>query len=451
MQSPFSAAIADKPLRPFQWLVMGAALIVLVIEGIDLQSLPLLSPEIVNEWGIDRADFGLALTAALAGMAVGSFCGGWLGDRWGRLKALYLATLIFGASTIVAAYTDNVGTMAAVRVLGGLGFGAGYPNALALVNDWVPARVRTYVIATLSIGIPLGYSVAAALVPPLLPDYGWRGIFQIFGIASIALGTALFLILREAPSYLLARGNRDQAQTNAALVIDPGIELTAESATEVEQAAGTRAIGVLHPSNKWLNIGIGISFAACTTLIYGLSSWAPLVLTSSGFTTEQAADAMFWFGIISMIGAIAAGPLVRYLGSRVVIVGCAALTFASIIGLGVLIDTIDPDPGLGERQSAALLVGVIGGLVSMNIAAFYAVMAVGYPQSCRAAAIGFHLTVARAGVITMVYFGGSLMNLGNGSFVYYFGTMAAISLLMFAAAFLVDRHIEPLFRAPALA
>ena len=43
------------------------------------------------------------------------------------------------------------------------------------------------------------------------------------------------------------------------------------------------------------------------------------------------------------------------------------------------------------------------------------------------------------------------MNLGDGSFVYYFGTMAAISLLMFAAAFLVDRHIEPLAASPAAA
>ena len=143
MLSPFSAAIADKPLRPFQWVVMGAALIVLVIEGIDLQSLPLLSPEILEEWGLDREEFGLALTAALAGMAFGSFGGGWLGDRWGRLKALYLAALIFGASTIAAAYANDVATMAAVRFLGGLGFGAGYPNALALVNDWIPARVRT--------------------------------------------------------------------------------------------------------------------------------------------------------------------------------------------------------------------------------------------------------------------------------------------------------------------
>jgi hypothetical protein len=39
------------------------------------------------------------------------------------------------------------------------------------------------------------------------------------------------------------------------------------------------------------------------------------------------------------------------------------------------------------------------------------------------------------------------MNLGEGSFVYYFGTMATISLLMFAAVFIVDRHLEPVRRA----
>ena len=145
MQSPFSAAIADRPLRPFQWLVIGAALLVLVIEGIDLQSLPIVTPLILEEWGIDRAAFGPALAAALFGMAFGSSLGGWLGDRWGRLKALYLAALIFGASTIAAAWTDDVWTMSAVRALGGLGFGAGYPNALALVNDGVPAASSTAV------------------------------------------------------------------------------------------------------------------------------------------------------------------------------------------------------------------------------------------------------------------------------------------------------------------
>ena len=147
---------------------------------------------------------------------------------------------------------------------------------------------------------------------------------------------------------------------------------------------------------------------------------------------------------MSMAGAIAAGWLVRRFGSRAVIAGCGALTFAAIVALGTVVESIAPVPTFGERQTAALLVGAIGGFVSMNIAAFYAVMAVSYPQSCRGAAIGFHLTVARVGVIAMVYFGGYLMNLGGDSLWFYFGTMAAISLLMFVAVFVVDRHIEPI-------
>src|SRR5690606_35333799 len=222
----------------------------------------------------------------------------------------------------------------------------------------------------------------------------WRGVFHIFGVGSIVIGTVMFFALREAPSYLLARGKREAAQRSAALAIDPAIELLPEPKTESEAAAGT-SIGVFHASNKWLNWGIGISFAACTTLIYGLSSWATVFLTASGFTTAQAASAIFWFGILSMVGGLAAGYLVRRFGSRVVILGCATTTFTSLVGLGWIIDTMPAAPGWGARQAAALLFGFIGGFVSLNISSFYAVMAAGYPQSCRAAAIGFHLTVAR--------------------------------------------------------
>ena len=424
-QASFSEAIAKAPMRPFQWLIVVAALVILVIEGIDLQSLPIVTPLILEEWGIDRALFGPALAAALFGMAFGSIFGGWLGDRWGRLKALYLASLIFGASTIAAAWTNEVWSISLVRALGGLGFGAAYPNALALVNDWVPARLRTYIIATLSVGIPLGTTIAAWMVPPLLETNDWRGIFVIFGVGSLVIGTVMFLLLRESPSYLLARGRTDAAQRSAARVIDAAIELLPDPRSAAEAEAGARAVGVFHASNKWLNWGIGISFAACTTLIYGLSSWATVFLTASGFTLPQAAQAMVWFGFLSMIGGIAAGPLVRT--------------------LGYLVDSIAPAPTALERQAAALLVGAIGGLVSLNIATFYAVMAAGYPQSCRAAAIGFHLSVARVGVISMVFFGGALLNLGGDSFVFYFATMAAISSLMLVAVFVVDRHLEPIW------
>jgi heme exporter protein D len=43
-----------------------------------------------------------------------------------------------------------------------------------------------------------------------------------------------------------------------------------------------------------------------------------------------------------------------------------------------------------------------------------------------------------------VYYGGTLLNLGGDkSFVWYFAVLAVIALLVFAAAFVVDRQIEP--------
>ena len=90
--------------------------------------------------------------------------------RLDRLKTLFLACMIFGSATIAASFTNSVWEMTAVRALGGLGFGAVYPNGLALVSDWVSDRVRPHAVSFLSIGIPVGISVSAFVMPYLLPE-----------------------------------------------------------------------------------------------------------------------------------------------------------------------------------------------------------------------------------------------------------------------------------------
>jgi AAHS family 4-hydroxybenzoate transporter-like MFS transporter len=442
MPMTFSAAIARAPLRPFQILVALVGLLLLVVDGIDLQSLPLVTPPILKEWGIDRAEFGPALAASLFGMGFGSILGGMLGDRIGRLRTLFLACLIFGLATISAAFTHDVWEMSAVRALGGLGFGAAYPNALALVSDWVPERWRGHVISLVSIGIPVGISVSAAVMPFLLPTYGWRGAFIAFGGVSILLGALAFTLLREPPPFLLARGKVEAARKSAAKVIDPTIELLPESSAPDQPAAG-EAIGIFHPGNRLLNIGMVISFSATTTLVYGLLNWTTVLLTSAGFTLAQAQQAGVWQGILSIVGGLSAGLTTRTFGSRTVIVVGAALIFVNIVALGSIVDGIAAAPSPAERSLVILLESLAVGLVSMMITVFYVVMAHGYPTSCRSGGIGFVITSGRLFSIAMVYYGGTLLNLGGDSFVWYFAVLAAISLLVFAAAFIIDRQVGP--------
>lgn len=435
----FNAAIAQAPLRPFQVMVLVFGLALLVVDGIDLQSLPLVTPLILEEWGLDRAEFGWALTASLIGMGFGSIGGGMLGDRIGRLRTLFFACLIFGLSTIAAAFTDTVWEMFAVRALGGLGFGAAYPNALALVSDWVSDRHRPHAVSFLSIGIPVGISISAAVMPLLLPEYGWRGAFVIFGIGSIVLGVLVVALLREPPAFLLAKGKREAAQRNAAKVIDPAIELIPETPAAAEETGETN-IGVFHRSNLMLNLGMVISFSATTTLVYGLLNWTSVLLTSAGFTLEQALWASFWQGNLSIVGGLSAGLITRIFGSKRVIVAGAALILATIVALGWMIEGIDGVPTANERAIIIGLEGLAVGLVSTMITVFYVVMAHGYPHSCRSGGIGMVITSGRVFSIALVAYGGTLINFG---YMAYFAVLCGIALLVFAAAFIVDRQVEP--------
>lgn len=448
-QKTFSAAISDVPLRPFQIMVIVFGLALLVIDGIDLQSLPLVVPDILAEWGIEREPFGIALSASLFGMAFGSVFGGMIGDRIGRLRTLFIACMIFGAATIAAGHTNSVWEMTAVRTLGGLGFGAAYPNGLALVSDWVSERWRPHAVSILSIGIPVGISVSAFVMPYLLPEYGWRGTFMIFGAGSILLGILAVLLLREPPPFLLARGRKQAAQKNAARVIDPAIDLVPEHESGSEDAPGER-IGIFHRRNRLLNIGMVISFSATTALVYGLLNWTTELLTTAGFTPDQAREAGVWQGALSVLGGLSAGLTTRTFGSRAVTIAGAAAILATILALGWMVESVGGAPSADQRQIIILLEGLAVGLVSMMITVFYVVMAHGYPPGCRAGGIGFIITSGRLLSIAMVFYGGFLISLGGeDSFVWYFAALSAIALMVFAAAFIVDCHVEPKRRAAA--
>ncbi|WP_338245558.1 MFS transporter [Aurantiacibacter hainanensis] len=442
---PFSAAIADAPLRPFQIVVAVFGLTLLVIDGVDLQSLSLVTPLILDEWSIDRALFGPALAASLFGMGFGSILGGLLGDRIGRLNTLFIASLIFGSTTIAAAYTNTVWEMSVVRMIGGLGFGAAYPNALALVSDWVSARHRPHAIALLSVGIPVGITVSAEVLPLLLPDHGWRGAFVIFGVGSLIFGVIMRLVLREPPAFLLAKGKPDAAHKSAARVLEGDFALAPEPEDELAERPGER-IGIFHARNKRLNIAMVVSFSAATTLVYGLLNWTTELLTSAGFTLEQALRATSWQGILSVIGGVSAGLLVRTFGSRAMILGAATGITATIMALAWMVEGLSGPPSASQITTIVALEGLAVGLVSMTISMFYVVMAQGYPSACRSGGIGFVITSGRVFSIAMVFAGGWLLNLGGDSFLWYFAVLLAVALLVFPAAWIIDCHIEPVRR-----
>lgn len=447
MAVTFNDAVSRAPMRPFQWITAGICMVVLIVDGIDMQLLGLVAPLVIEEMGVDRGSFGPAMSAALIGMAIGAWGGGWLGDRIGRRNSLALAAVVFGLATIGASQAMDVWSMAAWRVVGGLGFGAAFPNSLALASEWLPERWRPYAITTLSVGTPAGGAIVAGVADQLLDAFGWRGTFVVLGVCTLFLLVLIFGLLRDSPSFLMAKGERERAQRMARKVLREDVELIAERQRSVEDPRPAQGIGVFHSSNARLNWGVGIGFAASTMVAYGIINWVTTLLTVANFTLEQALRAASVGGMASIAGALAAGYLTRRFGSRRVMAGASLMLIINVLALGWAVEVMPAAPGLGYRVMVDALVGGVGCIVSVGIATIYVMITLGYPQSCRSAGIGFGMFAGRAGGILISFIGGWLIDLGSGSLLPFFLTLAVAAIMVSAAAFLVDRHVEPAGRA----
>ncbi|MXO70462.1 MFS transporter [Alteraurantiacibacter buctensis] len=397
------------PSRAFLIATTALVMAALVIDGLDYQLLALLAPVILEEWGVDRGSFGTAMAAALFGMAIGAGGGGWLGDRIGRLRALVLSVVLFGCATVAASRADGVPALAVLRVIGGVGFGAAGPNAIALVTDWLPERWRTYAVALLAVGTPAGGMVGALVLPVLLPPLGWRGVFVALGLLAVALAVVLALLLREAP--------------------------------RAERVAGGEPVALFSRANLRLNAGIGTSFAALTAIVYGLNAWMPSFLTDAGFTLEQALAASFAFNACSIAGALLAGWLVRAAGSRVTLLGSTLLACLCLVGFGLTLDHAPAVPDLALRTTLDALAAGVGGFASVAVTTLYAMAALLYPPAIRAGGIGLGMTLGRIGGIGMSFAGGYLLDWAGGSALLLFGVLALCALVATTAGWLVRQHV----------
>jgi len=438
----FSDAMSQRPVSGFQWAIVAVCMLILVCDGIDLQLLGIVAPLVIESFGTDSSTFGWAMGAALVGFGVGSWVGGMLGDRIGRRWTLALAAGVFSLATVGAGSAGDVWAMAAWRLVGGLGFGAAYANALAMAGEWLPERWRPVAVSTLSVGTPIGGTIVGWIGPDLAAAYGWEGTFVRVGLATMVLVLIIIAVLRDSPSFLMAFGKTEQAQRNARLVLREEVILAPDR--HATDTADGPQIGVLHPSNSRLNAGIGVAFAAAALVAYSILSWSTVMLTQRGFTLDAAGNAVALAGITSMIGSILVGIAMRRYGSKPVMLALSAVLTVVLLALAWSVERLSPVPSAAEQTLVTWLIGAAGAFFSAGIAGMYVIMTYAYPQSCRSAGIGFGIFMSRVGAVSATAFGGGLLAVASGSVVPFFAVQVVAAVLIGAAAFIIDRHVPSL-------
>lgn len=280
--------------NPTWIIVFIACFLGLVVDGMDLQMLALTLPSLMGEFEISKATAGLIGTMSLVGMAIGGIVGGWLSDRYGRVRMATYMMVLFSVGTAALGFVHTYEQFLVTRFISSIGIGAEYSIVTMLMAEYVPTKKRTTILGSLQAAYSVGYLLAAILAGALLPHYGWRPLYFI-SIIPVALAIYIRTKVPEPKGWLEAKQQPKKAKKNEWVMIykDPKI----------------RSIFIF-----WIFTSIFLQFG-----FYGVGTWLPTYLVEEiGMDFKKMTGYLVGNYTALILGKILAGWLADRFGRRLV-------------------------------------------------------------------------------------------------------------------------------------
>ncbi|KAJ8680594.1 hypothetical protein QAD02_016381 [Eretmocerus hayati] len=156
-------------------------------------SLPLLVPLIGKEKLWSKTDSGIILSSFFWGYTMTQVLGGYLSDRIGGHRILWVAATGWGLSTFLLPDIinyfdgeDSINMIATARVLNGAFQGMHFPSMISLTSQQLVESERASFFSLVTSGSALGTLLTGVLGSYLLESYSWYSIFRVLGSLSIA-------------------------------------------------------------------------------------------------------------------------------------------------------------------------------------------------------------------------------------------------------------------------
>jgi len=181
--------------------------------------LPAIGAEIRDKFDLGPAGFGAVFAAVGLGSAAALIPAGALVDRFGGRRVLIVGGIVNGIGLLLAASAGTAATFAAALVLAGIG-GAAVPVAgmTALLRVFEPAQ-RGMAMGWRQLGVPLGGTLGAAILPALAAVGGVRLAMAGAGVAAAATALAFAVVSDDRPASISRAG-----QSVAAVLRIPGFK-----------------------------------------------------------------------------------------------------------------------------------------------------------------------------------------------------------------------------------
>ena len=163
-----------------EWVGLAVIALPCLLYSMDLTVLHLAVPRLTVDlepssvqllWIIDIYGFFVAGSLITAGT---------LGDRIGRRRMLLIGAALFGAASILAAFSRSAGMLIATRALLGVAGATVAPSTLSLIrNMFLDPKQRTTAISIWIMSFSLGGAIGPLLGGVMLEYFWWGSVFLV--------------------------------------------------------------------------------------------------------------------------------------------------------------------------------------------------------------------------------------------------------------------------------
>lgn len=294
-------------------------------------------------FGCNDMQLGLAVSLALIGAAVGAYFAGRLADKFGRVRCMLAASVLFFVSAIGSGLPFGVSDFIMWRVIGGIGIGVASIIAPIYIAETAPAHLRGRLGSMQQFAIVIGIFIAllsnyvivrmaGSASSKLMGFEAWKVMFWVEAIPALIYGLAA-LRLPESPRYLVSKGKVDEAKQVLALINSDGVDQEIHSINEtfknskpaklsdlLEMVGGKKRVAPI----VWAGLGIAIlqQLVGINVIFY----YGTMLWQSVGFGESDAFLTSLVSSGINLTMTIAAVLLIDKIGRKpLLLIGSAGM------------------------------------------------------------------------------------------------------------------------------
>lgn len=313
-----------------------------------------------NYLHLGPAQQGLAGASAIAGSIPGAMAAGWLSDRFGRKKMLFLCALLFAVSGLLSALPNVLPEFLIARFIGGLGIGASSMICPVYIAEIAPEKWRGRLGTLFQLGIVTGIFLTL-FVNKLVQGFGnevwdtsrgWRWMLGLEAVPALVF-LGLLTAVPESPRWLVQQGRETEAG---------GILERAGGADHARaELAAVRAADELE-SGRFLELlsgpfarplALAVVLMACSQFcgINAIMYYSTQIFAAAGGGSNAAFTSSVWVGLINLVFTFVALGLVDRAGRRGLLLVGTAVQVVALVLVGWMFHQ--------QISGAPLLAGVI--------------------------------------------------------------------------------------------